>query len=249
MAVITLLFSGSVGAQPEEFAPDLDTEFRAVLPLAKAVAGDKARFLELVKPMAPLDLSTFRSVSATQASDDKNFFFGVMGTAAGLDEPTIKEIPNEFFKRYRVPGALVSVKNKATDVVSLLREFDMMRDLTVVAVWSDGEFRLDDLIRVEGRYSLRREVIQHSSGFSLPVELKERVDHSTALRQRMATLGVVALVREPFGTRVIFDGCADDEIGLLFWTTSVDPKASFSDGKSMVFGEPVSRRVTLYMTN
>lgn len=251
--LITVSLTGSALA----FTPskELNESIVTAIPKAQSVQGNILIFQQLTKPMAPLDLNFKKPINDTDASNQSNYFYGVMGGAAGFKGDEINGLVSTFFKRYQpdsLPSGLIA---KASAASELVIRFKQLPKITRVATWKKDSFRVNDIFIED-----EKATIYHCTGSYLPcpekttqqvsklkAENAKLVEEAKPLVEEMQRIGLVAIVKTDSGTRAIIDGMADNEVGFYMLTQGGVLPKEFEAGQDVIFSGYIKSNIYFYV--
>ena len=266
---LTLLVLSSVVAQhrPAFPVPRAEAEFVPLFGhlkgLGSRVEGSRPAFTLLALPYAPLDLQVTRAASHDEATALKNFYLGIAGAISGVDALAAA---NSFHcGKGCVESRRDGMKDKLPRIAELVREFDGVPRLTIIAQWGVAdEFRVNNVFEMLGRTneSLPSPVMgfvpsdrwrKLASIDEYLAEIKITRERFDPLLARTRELDIAAIVREAHGgIRVVRVGIGDNEAGMLFvGTGAAKPERGrkLADGRQYVVVEQIKPGVFYYETS
>lgn len=228
------------------------------------VSGSVSQFTNLTQPYAPLDFQV-RDASNKQASDIRNYLFGVASALAGLDDDAALKMANDFHCGQPCSAARIkSLVEQHERVTPLVMRFVPIGGLNIIAQWNvPGEFRVNDTFKrgesitsyktagpkgvIPNSAGTKAENLTDATGLS-PSE----VSQAEEIAAELASLHLAAIVRSPQGIRVVLTGNADNQCGLLFKRLSVaEPKPgdSFGEGLDVALVVMIAKDIYYFETN
>jgi hypothetical protein len=210
-----------------------------------------------------LDLQVTKARSPQEAASLKNFYFGFVTQAAGID-PVQKA--NEFHGGPPLAQRRKELLLERLEKIKALSEqLKRYPQINILAQWFiKGEFRINNLFHMMGQTNeaLASEIMGFvpSSNWK---KWKSPADYLKSIRMERETFdkllndlkqaNIAAFVRgESGGARFIFVGMADNEVGLLFLGgKDSKPKAGdmLPDGKKFVGLEEIEPGIYFYTTS
>ena len=264
-SIAALAVSSLATAQPLFPVPRAEAEFRvlvaALAQRAEAVNGDVNSFVQQSLPCGPLDLLVSHAANPEEAAALRNFYLGVLGTAARVD---VARLANRF---HCGPECAAQRQEHLTSLLPGIRQavdlFRQQRGLAIVAAWQPSGHRLNNFFLLDDHYS--EAVPSATMGFipsgtwrsQTEPHALEQVGITSVTRDRLLALlrasDLAALVKTSDGSvRAIWAGIADNEVGLLF-TSPSSPEPSIgqalANGGSFVALSRLSDAIYFYTTS
>ena len=242
-------------ASGDEFA----LAVRTASSLAAAHHGDTARFLTLVQPFGPADLSIATGKDPVGVARLRQFFYGAVMSAAGIDRGW--GLARHSCDRACSASRRAQLAPRAEAVAELAAHFRRLGAPSVVAVWPGGETRVDDvilspdsarrLLRTAERGILPAGAASLSDGGAAALEtLGIHRASLDSLARGMRAAGIAALAREGGDIRAVAAGSVSTrEWGLVFGDApALKAGEVTADGRRVVTVESLLPGVHYYLT-
>lgn len=268
LTLALLLISSATAQQRPAFpVPRAEAEFAPLFGhlkgLGSRVEGSRPAFTLLALPYAPLDLQVTRAASHDEAATLKNFYLGIAGVMSEVDALAAA---NSFHcGKGCVESRRDEMKDKLPRIAELVREFDGVSRLTILAQWGVAdEYRVDNVFEMLGRTneSLPSPVMgfvpsdrwrKLASIDEYLAEIKVTRKQFDPLLAKARELNIAAIVREAHGgIRVVRVGIGDNEAGMLFTNSGAakpERGRKLADGRQYVVVEQFKSGVFYYETS
>lgn len=235
---------------------ELDKTIRFLAPSLVKDAKTIETFESLTQPYGPYDL-LLQGTSSLHSAADKNFFYGVMLGGVDQSGKALNEHQNRFFNN---PQTTIANRNHLLHISQLRELAGQFIESGLAVVGQYGDVQRVDQAFWQGNnitaYDCAKAVyfpcpqVSHYQRQKVPAVIARAFERAQPLLKGLKTLNVVALVKESIGTRVIFDGYADNEYGVLLLTVSeIEDDWTLSGGSKIDNAYAYDEKAIMYRAN